>query len=81
MMRKKVRRCIASKSMDIKQAEEINMRFEKKNQRDIQVIDRYNYMNAVCTSYKSKENKEKAYKLMARGIPSHFYKNLNKTIT
>jgi hypothetical protein len=79
-MRKKVRRRLADLSTLKRAAGEAEFRQFRREEKDLAVVSRFNSARGrrpdLC---KSTVEQERTYKLLCRGIPSHFYKNLNKS--
>jgi hypothetical protein len=81
-MRRKVRRKLAAIKADQKAQQAYKLREENKDQEGIWQSELVRARE--CKLRKSRESKqgveiERTYKLLSRGIASHFYKNLNKS--
>lgn len=81
-MRRKVRRKIAAIKTELKETQVKRLREENQDQEGIWQTELVKAKESKLR--KSRESKlpldvERTYKLLSRGIASHFYKNLNKS--
>lgn len=79
-MRKKVRRRIAEHNLSEKQTRNQAVREFKQSEADIIEGETYAQQHRrKPQAPKTEAERLRTYKLLSRGIPSHFYKNLNKS--
>lgn len=81
-MRQKLKDLIAWKVNERKLREEQEFREFKRDEKHFIEIQKHKLnQKAKRHAMKSQIQKERTYKLLARGIPSHFYGNLHKAMT
>lgn len=79
-MRKKLRRKIAHMSQDRKNEGNKLFREMRRDEKNFIETDEYKRNNErTKTITKTELEQQRTFKLLSRGIPSHFYKNLNKS--
>lgn len=79
-MRKKLRCKIAEMSKNKKEIDNLKFRENKRDEADhVEKLMFTSSRPKRQEELKSRIDKERTYKLLSRGIPSHFYKNLNKS--
>lgn len=79
-MRKKLRRTIAHMSQDRRNEGNKFFRDMRRNERDLVETEEHRIKQIRKKSVKKTAmEQERTYKLLARGMSSHFYKNLNKS--
>lgn len=79
-MRKKLRRKIAHMSQDRKNEGNKLFREMRRDEKDLIETDEHKRnIKRKKSVNKTNTEKERTFKLLSRGIPSHFYKNLNKS--
>lgn len=62
--------------------EEDNKKYRERKRDEVDYIEKVSFKNTHPKKQidsKSKVDQERTNKLLSRGIPSHFYKNLNKS--
>lgn len=77
-MRKQLRRNIATLSAERREEKVKELKEERTLGKDIQEAQVYNQHRPKRIVKKTVKEDERTYKLLSRGIPSHFYRNLNK---
>ena len=79
-MRKKVRRRLADLHACQRAAGEAEFRQFKREEKHLQEAQDFSHARERRPeAAKSAVEQERTYKLLCRGIPSHFYRNLNKS--
>ena len=79
-MRKKVRRRLADLQASQRAAGEADFREFKREEKHPQEARHFSHKRERRVEpAKSAVEQERTYKLLCRGIPSHFYRNLNKS--
>jgi hypothetical protein len=79
-MRKQVRGKIADLSKNKKISENMKFREERRDEADyIEKLKHIQKNPKQPRASKTRTDQDRTYKLLSRGIPSHFYKNLNKS--
>lgn len=79
-MRRAVKKKIAEIEVDKRSKEQVELREQRKDENDWSEVQFYKKLNqAMPRTKKTDLQQERAYKLLSRGIPSHFYRNLNKS--
>lgn len=77
-MRKKLRRKIAHQMQDQKKFESKAFRENRQNEEDLVEAETFKRGTHKVSAIKTGVDKQRVNNLLNRGIPSHFYKNLNK---